>query len=394
MKICRDWGKANGVEVNIDFIAAEQLIPIAQAESRAQTGHDVLELPVWGAPMFREMLEPLDEVVEAITQAFGELSPLTPYLARLDNVWRALPTSRGALTHPLASRLDLFKAHAGIDLLALFPIDSPRDPALIETWTYDTFLDVAKKLHAAGYPFGAAIAPLTDAQGWLDPLFLAFGAVLVNERGEIAVNSDQTRQALEYLKQLTAYMPPEIYAWDNASNNRWLISGKGAAVVNPPSAWVVAKKEQPQIGAQIFHHDLPKGPQGRFRCIFAGLWGLWSFAQNKAAAKDLMRHLYADRETVDSLVAASQGYDTPMLKSYDHPIWAEAAPPAGTLYNYPIRGDEQLIVPGYPAPPAIAGALYPHRFTASLVAKVTQAGESIDNAIAWAEKELEGMMRS
>ena len=27
------------------------------------------------------------------------------------------------------------------------------------------------------------------------------------------------------------------YAWDDASNNRYIISGKGCAIQNPPSAW-------------------------------------------------------------------------------------------------------------------------------------------------------------
>jgi hypothetical protein len=39
---------------------------------------------------------------------------------------------------------------------------------------------------------------------------------------------DETRAALEYGKKLAAVMPKDVYAWDDAGNNRWLISGKGA----------------------------------------------------------------------------------------------------------------------------------------------------------------------
>jgi ABC-type glycerol-3-phosphate transport system substrate-binding protein len=56
-------------------------------------------------------------------------------------------------------------------------------------------------------------------------------------RRTIKVNSNETRAALEYFKKLMPFNPPEVYAWDDASNNRWLISGKGAGIMNPPSAW-------------------------------------------------------------------------------------------------------------------------------------------------------------
>jgi len=36
-----------------------------------------------------------------------------------------------------------------------------------------------------------------------------------------------------------AFLPPDVPAWDDASNNKWLISGKGRLIMNPPSAWAV-----------------------------------------------------------------------------------------------------------------------------------------------------------
>ena len=31
-------------------------------------------------------------------------------------------------------------------------------------------------------------------------------------------------------KELTEYMPQDIYEWDNAANNRWIIEGKGSGI--------------------------------------------------------------------------------------------------------------------------------------------------------------------
>ena len=43
-EICEQWGADNGVEVTVDFITVigGKLVLTAQAESRAQIGHDVL----------------------------------------------------------------------------------------------------------------------------------------------------------------------------------------------------------------------------------------------------------------------------------------------------------------------------------------------------------------
>jgi hypothetical protein len=67
-------------------------------------------------------------------------------------------------------------------------------------------------------------------------VFQSFGAALVDETSKITVKSDAVRQALDYYTRLARFFPPDAPAWDDASNNKWLISGKGALIMNPPSA--------------------------------------------------------------------------------------------------------------------------------------------------------------
>lgn len=395
-EICDAWGKANGVDVTIDYITSIGFknILTAQAEARARTGHDIMAHPTWQVSIHRDVLEPVDDVVAAITQKHGAYIPTADYLCKFDGTWRAIPAPIGSHTYPMVSRIDLFNDIAGVDLLKIFPTDgSPRDPELVESWNYDNFLIAAKKLHAAGHAFGNPIGATSDSQDWLGPLFMSFGSVMVNADGDITVNSDETRQALSYMKELTAAMPADVYAWDDAGNNRWIVSGKGSCMQNPPSAWTVAKRDKPEVAAQLIHHDTPKGPNGRFRGSLPYLWGIWEFSENKQAAKDLLIYL-AEREAVDRLLKATQGFDMPLTPSYyDNPVWLEEQPPKGTLYNYPIRGDEQAIVTGYPAPPPIATQIYTQGLIPVMVARHTQGGDSMDDAIAWAENELEGYMR-
>ena len=178
------------------------------------------------------------------------------------------------------------------------------------------------------------------------------------------------------------------------ATNRWIISGQGSAIFNPPSAWAVAKRDSPDVAQHLWHCDAPRGPAGRFRAFNPILWGIWKFSENQSAARDLLRHMM-EPSVAAIMLRASEGYDLPMILShYGHTsIWEEGGPPAGGIYNYAIRGDEVAMTGGYPAPPEIAAGIGSQRVVSNLVAQVTQGGASIDEAIGWAENELEGVLR-
>jgi ABC-type glycerol-3-phosphate transport system substrate-binding protein len=198
---------------------------------------------------------------------------------------------------------------------------------------------------------------------------------------------------LDYAKKLVAFLPPDVFAWDNASNNRWLIAGKGALIMNPPSAWAVAKRDAPKVAEQLWTFPSPRGPKGRYEPYLPYFWGVWKFSKNKSAAKSLIQHL-SQRSSVEKLVAASQGYDVPAFaKQGDFKTWAEEGPPKGTLYHYPPREGQIPSISAYPAPPKIAVQIYSQAITTKMVAKYTQGGEPIDKVIGWAASELEGFMR-
>jgi hypothetical protein len=187
--------------------------------------------------------------------------------------------------------------------------------------------------------------------------------------------------------------PPEVYAWDDAGNNRWLISGKGSGIMNPPSAWAVAKRDNIKVAEQVWHHAMPKGPKGRFVGQLPFSYGLWSFSKNKSAAKDLLLHV-SQRESVQQLVAASSGYDLPAFKSmHDFDTWKTVEPPVGVVYSYPPRGDEVTSITGRPARAEVGAQIYNQAINTVMVAKFTQGNEKLDDVIKWASNELEGTLR-
>ena len=205
-------------------------------------------------------------------------------------------------------------------------------------------MNSAQKLHKAGFPVGLPMGQTSDAVDWVGGLFNSYGVVFVDAKDNIKINSDQTRQAMEMARKIMEVNPPEVYAWDDAGNNRWLISGKGSGIMNPPSAWAVAKRDNPTVAANCWTHAVPKGPKGRFVGQLPQFYGLWKFSKNKAAAKELLLHI-SQKESIAQMVEASVGYDLPSFASmYDLDTWKKVEPPVGTVYSYPPRGDEQTSI--------------------------------------------------
>ena len=395
--LCNEWGTKNNVEVRIDFITSqgEKDKLTAAAEAQAGTGHDIMSHRDWNIRVHAELLEPLDEIAAALIQQYGTISPVAEYLAKIKGAWRGVPAASGSQIKPCCSRFDLYKEHAGIDLREVFPADESKwDSAKVDGWNWDAYLAAAEKLFKAGYPVGLPMGQTSDSVDWVGALFNAYGVVMVDAKDNIKINSDETRAVLEYAKKLMAVIPPDVYAWDDAGNNRWLISGKGSGIMNPPSAWAVAKRDNPKVAENCWTHPMPRGPKGRFVGQLPQFYGLWSFSKNKAAAKDLLLFI-SQKPQVARLVEASFGFDLPSFRSmYDLDTWKTVGPPVGTVYGYPPRADEQTSIAGAPARSEVGAQIYNQAINTVMVAKFTQGGEKLDAVIKWAENELEGTLRS
>ena len=145
------------------------------------------------------------------------------------------------------------------------------------------------------------------------------------------------RQVLEFAQKLVKFYPADAVSYDDASNNRALISGKSALIFNPPSAWAVAKRDAPQVAADCWTFPAPAGPKGRFVPTLSYFWGVYKFSPNKTAAKELIEYLMQP-EQVEPRCVATEGYDLPPYAGLlDFKVWEEVEPPKGTVYNYPIR---------------------------------------------------------
>jgi ABC-type glycerol-3-phosphate transport system substrate-binding protein len=391
--LVNEWAATEKVEVSIDYIPSQgnKLLLTIQAEAQAKSGHDIIALSTWFPHAHAENLEPVNDIVEPLLKQNGDVNGTVKYLGVANGKWLGVPACVGSQIKGPCSRIDLMKKHAGIDVQAMYPAgEAPKADA----WTTDAFLKAAEACHKGGNPFGIGLGETSDNVDTVGAFFLAFGAEVVDAKGNVVVKNDNVRAVLEYYKKLMAFLPPDAPAWDDSSNNKWLVSGRGALIMNPPSAWAVAKRDAPQVAEQCWTHGFPIGPKGRFAPFLPYYWSIWKFAKNKEAAKRLLVHL-SQPDAIEKMVTASGGYDLPAFEKLTTlKTWAEEGPPKGTLYHYPNPHKHQILsISASPAPPKVAQQIYTQATLTKMCVRFYQ-GEPMEKTLAWAEGELEGFMRS
>ncbi len=128
-------------------------------------------------------------------------------------------------------------------------------------------------------------------------------------------------------------------------------------IMNPPSAWAVAKRDAPRIAEQLWTHGFAAG---RGREDGGGLGRLRS-----------------------ALVANLTTFKT----------WAKEGLPKGTLYHYPNPNNHQiLLIAGAPAPHKIGEQIYVQAIQTQMAVRHFK-GEAMEKTLAWAASELEGFSR-
>jgi hypothetical protein len=340
---------------------------------------------------YADQLTAVNDIMEPLIKSNGAVNPTVEYLGKVGGKWLGVPATVGSQIKGPCSRIDYMKQYAGIDVQAMYPVGAPPKA---DTWTFDAFLKAAEDCHKGGHPFGIGLGTTEDNVDTAGAIFHGFGAMLVNAKGDITVKSDAVRQALDFYKKLLAFLPPDAPAWDNASNNKYLISGLGSLIMNPPSAWAVAKRDAPKVAEQLWTHGFAAGPKGRFAPFVPFFWGIWTFSKNQAAAKSLLVYL-SQASSAEKMVIASGGYDLPSFANFTaFKVWAEEGPPKGTLYHYPNPHHHQILsIAGAPAPHRIATQIYSQAIQTQMVVRYFK-GEATERTLDWASGELEGFLRN
>ncbi len=363
------WAAQRGVGARVDFLAIRDIPPRLAAEAEARTGHDVVQLILFDPALYWRHLQPLDDLALELERSVGPWMPVAKYVGKVHEKWVAIPWYH--YSTPATINTEHW-ARIGMGTANVAALD------------WSAFLESARELHRTGHPVAMTISQTFDAQEGTHSVLYSFGARAVDEKGNVVIDSQETAEAIEYVKRLFPLMPREILGWDDASNNRYMLSGVGSWVHNGPSIWAVARLQKLPVAEKLDHVPMPRGPKGRFRLTRTLSLGVWRFSPNIELAKDLVRFLLRP-ENFSRQVEASMGYNQPLLRGLSgHRLWREER----VLRFYePVR--EELVVPGWPGPVGEGAQLAYTAFIIPVMFARAVTGElGTKEAIRWAAREL------
>jgi multiple sugar transport system substrate-binding protein len=331
-ELAQRFTKETGIKVTINHIASPQLPAKLAAEVQMQSGHDLVDLRMH-LPLYHEpQLVDLTDIIVPLTEKNGGMYDFCAEAALVQGRWRAMPWH--------------YRSFPGSYNKTYFDQVGEEAPA-----TWDDLLRAGRKLKANGFPVGIAIGQTYDAISTLSAIMWCYGSKTVEADGKtVAINSKETKAAIEYVRQLyTDAMEPEVLLWDDNSNNRLLLSGKGSWIHNAHSHYLMAKEKKMPIAEQIYFHLSPLGPAGRHTPTVVRSLGIWKFSKNIEAAKEFIKFHFS-RENYSEFIMASECFNAPVYKSMeDHPAWKtdpkyepiKESGKYGHLYGWPAPGDEK-----------------------------------------------------
>lgn len=300
----------HGVEVKVDFVGWEDINQQTAVTSNSGAGPDII-IGFSDAPhIYAEKLIELTDVADYIGKRYGGWLYMAEKYGKRHgtNAWIGLPF--GASSGPLIYRKSLVKA-AGYDKV---PDDLPG------------FLDLCKKLKAAGKPAGFALGnAVGDGNAFANWLLWSHNAALLNEQGDVIINSKETINALRYLKELYPTFIPGTTSWNDVSNNRAYSSGEISLTANGVSLYFSMKNDPATapIAEDSEHQLLPKGladgpPMGGLTLNAM----VFKHSKFPNAAKAFLMFML-EREQYEPWLNANSGYWSQPLAAYaDAAVWS------------------------------------------------------------------------
>jgi len=360
------FGKQAGVTVRVDTIAHLQLPAKRAAEAQAQSGHDLLLTGGADPFLFENQLADVGDLIDDLGKKYGGWYPFAKEGSQTTSGWKAVPWFW--ISFPATYNEAHFKK-AGLQ----YP----------KTW--DDLLKDGKVLKKQGNPVGIPISHCADANTTYWSVAWCYGARVLEADGKTsAINSDKTAQVIEWYKELYKdAMEPEVLSWDDASNNRFILSGKGSWIHNPISPYNAAIAKKMPIADEINHHPSPAGPAGTHSAPPINSIAIWKFSKNQQLAKDFLKFLF-QKENYDAWIAASSAFNHPPLKNFaDHPIWSKN-PKFAMLPKEAEYAHER----GWPAKPSAAVQLIQVNYILpDMVAKAVN-GMPTKRAMDWGQEQV------
>src|SRR3954469_13701462 len=299
----------SGIEVRVDFVGWEDINQQTAVTSNSGAGPDII-MGFSDAPhIYIDKLIELTDVADYLGKRYGGWLNLAQKYGKKNKstAWIGLPF--GASAGPLIYRKSILKS-VGFD-------KAPEDHA--------GFLDLCQKLHKAGKPAGFALGnAVGDGNGFASWVLWTHNASLLDEEGNVVINSKETIAALKWLKELYPTLIPGTPSWNDVSNNRAYSAGEIAMTFNGVSLYFSLKNDPATaaIAADSEHQLPPKGlapisPMGGLTLNAM----VFKHSPSPNAAKSLLAFLM-EKEQYEPWLNANSGYWSQPLAAYaDAAVW-------------------------------------------------------------------------
>jgi multiple sugar transport system substrate-binding protein len=301
---------ATGAAVNVEYVSYEDVRPKAAMAANLNTGPDLVMGWYDDPHIYPRRLVDVTDVAEDLGKRLGGWYDVARAygFSKTEKHWIGVPI--GATCQTFNYRISWMK-EAGFDK---FPDKT------------DGFLKLAKALKEKNHPVGFALGhAVGDANNWTHWCLWAHGGKTVEADDKtVAINKQGTWSALEYAKELYSVMVPGTGSWQDPNNNRAFLAGEVSVTNNGISIYFAAKKDFPQIAADMDHANYPIGPVGKPTelALFSQAF-IFKYSRFPNAAKEYLRFMLSP-EQADLWVEAMNGYVTPALKKYrDLPVWTK-----------------------------------------------------------------------
>jgi multiple sugar transport system substrate-binding protein len=340
----KDWGQKNGVKASIDHISTDDLPARMAAEVAAKGGHDLIEMNGQILTyLYEKQLVDMGDIVDYAQNKYGPVEPLGKQLAYVNGKWVGWPNFYISISPQI--RTDLFQKY-GVD------------PKSVVTW--QDYMQVGASGKKDSHAAGLAISHCNDSNHNWRAVMWAFGASEVKADGHtINVDSSEMKEFLKFAQDFYQNAnTPDVFAWDNASDNRWLASGAGVFIHDAISSMRSVQSTNPDLYSKLALRGPVVGPATPKGVSMpdANVYIIWNFSPNQDTAKEFLKY-YVDHWMV--AFQNSQVYNMPFYAHlYDKPLFTDksvggsyADPGFGVLRNY--RGDV-IHGFGYPGQPNYA----------------------------------------
>jgi multiple sugar transport system substrate-binding protein len=369
-QLAESWGEDNGVEIEIEYVDADLIVPRLLEAIAAGDGPDLVETHAPAASLELDLVD-LSDVAGQLQSMFGPQDALARASSRNPVTGKYYGLTSAYAVWPACYRRTSWDA-----------VDMPDGPVSLD----DLLVQGEMIYQTTGQIVGLGFSDEDNTERAIRAIMWAHGAFEQDADQNIALDSAEMRAALAYAKELyeRAIATNDVFNWDSGSNNDVLLAGTSSYISNPISAYREAQRQDPTVALDVYFRRPPSGPAGAGKVMVSTFTQLIpNYSKHKSEAKDFILHLVS--------AGAFEVYNSELYNLPAFPVGTEEL--AAYFGNDPFYSDppdklalftdarEWSANVGYPAS---ANAAVADVFNESILAEMFRTfvrGEATDDAV-------------